>query len=156
MIYTGQCQYYNQIIIQKSEFENTYQFYVYILLAKFFLKQNITLHFTNLILYMVIHLNARIIISLPCNNTCNHHQHTVAWQAFSDNVIKPNISSYLAVTNNICAFSHKIIDQSEERQRICLSWYILTQQIINVYSYLPFITSFHIISSSPFLELKQS
>ena len=24
MIYTGQCQYYNQIIIQKSEFENTY------------------------------------------------------------------------------------------------------------------------------------
>ena len=58
MIYTGQCQYYNQIIIQKSEFENTYQFqiilndkfyytcilkalevvYVYIMLAKFFLK----------------------------------------------------------------------------------------------------------------------
>ena len=28
MIYTGQCQYYNQIIIQKSEFENTYQFQI--------------------------------------------------------------------------------------------------------------------------------
>ena len=28
MIYTCQCYYYNQIIIQKSEFENTYQFQI--------------------------------------------------------------------------------------------------------------------------------